>query len=486
MPLAGSDEDIRQFIAGLLPHELTDFLETFSPEGIGTLQEIMPRPVDLDDMTAPRPTYPWQQPPDGDWYGWAITGGRGIGKTLGAAAWCDLEAQHFPGIRLGIIAPTKPDARATCVEGETGLLAVNPQITFNRSNLEGAWPNGSQFRCFGAYTNEDRQRLRGPQWHRAWLEEFAAWRQLDEHPRDDDPDAWQHITFALRLGARQRFVLTSTPKRRRRYREVIRRADVVVTRATTYEAHGLDPTYRNRLLEEYEGTRLGAQELLGEEIDDVAGALWTTVGIEQHRVQSHPPLGRIRVGVDPAGSSTSGTVGIVAVGVSGQRWPHPVTGRPVRHAYVLADASLSGPPEVWARAAIDLAHDLQADEIIAETNYGGEMVESTIRAVDSTVPVKVVHASRGKKVRAEPVAAVASQGLLHHVGNHPLLEDELTTWVEEQANWSPNRLDALVWAITPALDQLGGRGDASVSAPKGDQASAPSGLTAQTRRTIER
>jgi phage terminase large subunit-like protein len=203
-------------------------------------------------------------------------------------------------------------------------------------------------------------------------------------------------------------------------------------------------------------------------------------------VQAHPPLSRILVGVDPAGSSTSGTVGIVAVGLSAQRWPHPITGRPVRHGYVLADASLGGPPEVWARATIDLAHDLQADEIVAEVNYGGEMVESTIRAVDSTVPVRVVHASRGKKIRAEPVAAVASQGLLHHVGDLPLLEEEQTTWVEEQATWSPNRLDALVWAVTPALDQMGGRGEASVSVPTGSQSSVQSGRTAQTRRSIER
>lgn len=485
MPATTVDEAIREFVSSLPPHELAEFLDACSPEDLEALEEIMPRGAD-EESAAPHPSYPWQQPPAGDWWGWAITGGRGIGKTLGAAAWCDLEAQHFPGIRLGIIAPTKPDARATCVEGETGLLAVNPSITFNRSNLEGAWTNGSQFRCFGAYTNEDRQRLRGPQWHRAWLEEFAAWRQLDEHPRDDDPDAWQHVTFALRLGDRQRFVMTSTPKRRKRYREVIRRADVAVTSGTTYEAHGLASSYRDRLLEMYEGTQLGRQELLGEELDDVEGALWTTAAINRDRVQAHPPLSKIRIGVDPAGSSTSGTVGIVVTGLSAQRWPHPITGRPVRHGYVLADASLRGPPEVWARAAIDLAHDLEADEIVAEVNYGGEMVESVIRSVDSTVPVKVVHASRGKKIRAEPVAAVASQGLLHHVGDHPLLEEEQTTWVEERATWSPNRLDALVWSVTPGLDQMGGRGEASVSAPTGSQSGVQSGRTAQTRRSIER
>ena len=482
----GTDDQIRRFIGSLNGAELAELLDGCSHDELEALAEILPR-LDADDRRgAPRPSYPWQQPPAGDWWGWAITGGRGIGKTLGAASWCDLEAQHFPGIRFGIIAPTKPDARATCVEGETGLLAVNPEINFNRSNLEGAWPNGSQFRCFGAYTNEDRQRLRGPQWHRAWLEEFAAWRQLDEHPRDDDPDAWQHVTFALRLGERQRFVMTSTPKRRKRYREVVRRRDVAVTRGTTYEAHGLAQGFRNRLLEMYEGTRLGQQELLGEELDDVEGALWTTAGINRDRVQAHPPLAKIRIGVDPAGSSTSGVVGIVAAGLSAQRWPHPSTGRPVRHGYVLADASLSGPPEVWARAAIDLAHDLQADEIVAETNYGGEMVASTIRAVDSTVPVRVVTASRGKKVRAEPVAAVASQGLLHHVGDLPLLEEEQTTYVEEYATWSPNRLDALVWAVTPGLDQMGGRGDPQVSSPTGSRSDVQTGKTPQTRRQIER
>lgn len=477
---------MRAILADLPTDELAAFLDTLTE---GERQALLPMLSPDDDVTfgkPPEPSYPWQSPPPGDWFGWAIVGGRGIGKTLGAASWLDLEAQHYPGIRIGIVAPTKPDARATCIEGETGLLAVNPDVRFNRGNLEGRWTNGSQFRCFGAYTPEDRERLRGPQFHRTWLEEFAAWRQLDETPREDSPDAWQHITFGLRLGSRPRFVMTSTPKRRKRYREVIRRDDVVVTRGTTYEATGLSSVFRDRLLEMYEGTRLGQQELLGEELDDVEGALWTTAAIDRDRVEAHPPLSRIRVGVDPAGSSTSGTVGIVAVGLSAQRFPHPVTGRPVRHGYVLADASLGGPPEVWARAAIDLAHDLEADEIIAEVNYGGEMVSGTIRAVDSTVPVKVVHASRGKKVRAEPVAAVASQGLLHHVGHHPLLEEEQTTWVEEHATWSPNRLDALVWAVTPGLDQMGGRGDASVAAPTGSQGEVRSGRMAQTRRTIER
>ena len=426
--------------------------------------------------------YPWQEIPEGDWYGWAIVGGRGIGKTLGGANWLDQEAQHFPGIRLAIVAPTKPDARATCIEGETGLLAVNPRAHFNRGRLELTWPNGSQARCFGAYTPEDRERLRGPQFHRAWLEEFASWRQLDEEPRADNPDAWQHVTMGLRLGSRPRFYMSSTPKRRRRFREVVAREDVVVTRGTTYEATGLAEEVRARLIEMYEGTRLGRQELLGEMLDDVEGAMWAEAQLERDRVQAPPPLAKITVGVDPSGSSSSGTTGIVAVGVSDQRWPHPRTERPVRHMYVLEDASVSGPPEVWASAAIELAHGLGAERIVAEPNFGGEMVESVLRQVDAAAPIRMVHSSRGKAVRAQPVAALSAQGLLHLVGSQPQLEDQLTGWVEGQTPWSPDRLDAMVFAATDLLDHVRGRG--KVSTPQGQLRAVAGGQIAQSRRRL--
>ena len=426
--------------------------------------------------------YPWQVIPDGAWYGWAMVGGRGIGKTLGGANWLDQEAQHHPGIRIGIIAPTKPDARATCVEGETGVLAINPRVHFNRGRLELTWPNGSQARCFGAYTPEDRERLRGPQFHRAWLEEFASWRQLDEEPRADNPDAWQHVTMGLRLGSQPRFYLSSTPKRRRRFREVIAREDVVVTRGTTYEAHGLAEEVRARLIEMYEGTRLGRQELSGEMLEDVEGAMWAEAQLERDRVQAAPALAKVTVGVDPSGSSSSGTTGIVAVGVSEQRWAHPRTGRPVRHLYVLEDASVSGPPEAWAAAAIELANGLGAERIVAEPNFGGEMVESTLRQVDASAPIKMVHSSRGKSVRAQPIAALSAQGLLHLVGSQPRLEDQLTGWVEGQTPWSPDRLDAMVFAATDLLDHVRGRG--AVHAPTGQLRAVAGGQTAQSRRRL--
>lgn len=426
--------------------------------------------------------YPWQEIPGGEWYGWAIVGGRGIGKTLGGANWLDQEAQHFPGIRMGIVAPTKPDARATCVEGETGILAVNPRVHFNRGRLELTWPNGSQARCFGAYTPEDRERLRGPQFHRAWLEEFASWRQLDEEPRADNPDSWQHVTMGLRLGTRPRFYMSSTPKRRRRFREVVAREDVVVTRGTTYEAHGLAEEVRARLIEMYEGTRLGRQELLGEMLEDVEGALFAEAELERDRVQAAPELAKITVGVDPSGSSSSGTTGIYAVGVSEQRWPHPRTGRPVRHLYGLVDASVSGPPETWATAAIELARGLGAERIVAEPNFGGEMVESVLRQVDAAAPIKMVHSSRGKTVRAQPIAALSTQGLFHLVGRQPQLEDQLTGWVEGQTPWSPDRLDAMVFAATDLLDHVRGRG--RVSAPQGQLTAIAGGRTATSRRRL--
>lgn len=428
--------------------------------------------------------YPWQLPPEGDWFGWAIVGGRGIGKTLGGATWVDKEARKTPGLRIGIIAPTRPDASWTCVEGETGLLAVNPALRFNRSRLEVKWANGSTARLFGAYTPEDRERLRGPQFHRVWLEEFAAWRQLDEYPREDSPDAWQHVTMGLRLGDRPQFFLSSTPKRRRRFREVMARKDVRVTRASTYDAAGLPEVVRARLIEMYEGTRLGRQELYGEMLDDVEGALWSEGEIVEHRVDTPPKLAHVIVGVDPSGSSKSGTTGIVAVGVSELRWPHPRTGRPVRHLYVLEDRSIQGPPEVWAAAAVDLYRDHQADRIVAEPNYGGEMVQSVLRQVDVSVPVRMVTSSKGKRLRAEPIAALSAQGLLHLVGSHPQLEDQMTGWVEGQTPWSPDRLDAMVFAATELLDHVRGRG--AIHTPTGSLDTIPTGRTAQSRSRITR
>ena len=453
--------------------------EMTADEVLALLEEIPEGPLESGGVRA---TYPWQVPPDGDWFGWAIVGGRGIGKTAGAASWINSEAVSRPGIRVAIIAPTRPDASYTCVEGETGLLAVNRSIDFNRSRLELRWPNGSSARLFGAYTPEDRERLRGPQYHLAWLEEFAAWRQLDEHPREDSPDLWQHMTMGLRLGERPRFILTSTPKRRKRFRDVLAREDVVVTRASTYDATGLPEVVRQRLVEMYEGTRLGRQELLGETLDDVEGALWTEAEIEQNRVGEHPSLQSVIVGVDPAGSSQSGTVGIVAVGVSEQRWPHPRTGRPVPHLYVLADVSTSGSPEEWAGRAVDLFYEVKADRIVAEPNFGGEMVQAVLRQVDVSVPVKMVHSAKGKKLRAEPVAALSAQGLVHLVGNMPRLEDELTGWVEGRTPWSPDRLDAMVFAATELLPYVrGNRG--GIHTPT---ASPVTGRTPQSRARISR
>lgn len=436
----------------------------------------------MEELQASSPLYPWQEPPAGDWFGWAIIGGRGIGKTLGGANWINQEATANPGIRVGIIAPTRPDASAVCVEGETGLLKVNPAIEFNRSRLELRWPNGSTARLFGAYTPEDRERLRGPQFHRVWMEEFAAWRQLDEHPRDDYPDLWQHVTMGLRLGERPKFYLSSTPKRRRRFREVIDRKDVVVTRASTYDAYGLPETVRARLLEMYEGTRLGKQELLGEVLEDVEGALWTPEEIDPHRVDEPPKLASVIVGVDPAGSAKSGTVGIVAVGVGEQRVPHPRTGRLIRHLYVLEDASMSGSPERWAAAAVDLYERWKADRIVAEPNFGGDMVEAVLRSVDVSVPIRMVHSSRGKRLRAEPIASLSAQGLLHLVGRLPLLEEEMTGWVDGYTPWSPDRLDAMVFAATELLDHVKGRG--AIITP--GSISPAFGSTAQSRARISR
>jgi phage terminase large subunit-like protein len=376
-------------------------------------------------------------PPDGDWLYWLLMAGRGTGKTDAGAHYVDTFARHYPNSRIGIIAPTTGDARSLCVEGETGLLTANPSIQFNRSWGELRWPNGSRAQLFGAYAPDDAERLRGPQHHLVWCDEFASWRQAKQ--------CWDMMRLGLRLGARPRVVITTTPRPRPKLLELLKDPRTVLTTAHTDDNPHLHPDVRAELYAQYAGTRLGRQELAAEILTDVPGALWTRDRLEENRVTEVPVLLRIVVAVDPSGGSTEGhaEVGIVAAGKGADA-----------HGYVLRDVSERLAPERWARRAVQLYHELKADRIIAEKNYGGDMVEYTIRTIDPNVPVKLVNASRGKQLRAEPVSALDEQGKIHHVGMLPELEDQMCSWVPDSGDPSPDRLDARVWAITELM--LGG------------------------------
>lgn len=389
---------------------------------------------------------PEQLPPGGDWLVWAFIAGRGAGKTRSAAEWVQERAEQHPGCRIALVGRTPADVRDVMIEGESGLISVAPadaKPVYQSTKRRVTWPNGS---TAVAYSAEVPAQLRGPQHHYAWCDEPSSW---TDAPKGDALDtAWNNLMLGLRLGQSPRAVFTTTPKPNALIRTVLDRASTVVTRGSTYDnLANLAPTFRDAVLATYEGTRIGRQELLGELLEDVEGALWTLALIEAGRVTQVPDMARIVVAVDPSGGSgpNNDEQGIVVAGLG-------VDGE----LYVLADRSCKLSPHGWASRAIAAYREFSADRVVAEKNFGGEMVESTIRQVDANVPVEVISASRGKAQRAEPVAALYEHtpARVHHVGALPQLEDQMTTWTPLDGT-SPDRLDALVWALTNLTDGLG-------------------------------
>lgn len=376
---------------------------------------------------------PEQLAPEGDWNVWLILAGRGWGKTRTGAEWIKSQALANPGTRWAIVAPTFADARDTCVEGDSGILSCLPSDSvsnWNRSMGELALTNGSRIKCFSA---DQPDRLRGPQHHGAWCDELAAWRY---------PDAWDQLMFGLRLGTHPQTVVTTTPKPTRLVRELVEREGVSITRGNTFDnAANLAPAALAELRARYEGTRLGRQELYAELLTDVEGALWTYDLLEANRVSEAPELVRVVVAIDPAVTSgeDSDETGIVVAGVGTDG-----------HAYIVSDLSGRFSPDTWATRACSALQQHEGDRIIAEVNNGGDLVERTVRTVWPRAPYRAVRASRGKQTRAEPVAALYEQGRVHHVGMFPELEDQLTTWTPDSGK-SPDRLDALVWALTELM-----------------------------------
>jgi phage terminase large subunit-like protein len=371
-----------------------------------------------------------QRLPSAPFFNWVLLGGRGFGKTRTGAE----TVRHWVKSNryVNLIGATADDARDIMIEGESGILAICPpkeRPQYIPSKRQLAWPNGAISLIF---TADEPERLRGKQHYKIWADELAAWRY---------PEAWEQTMLGLRLGNLPQGVVTTTPRPTKLVIELLADKRNIITVGTTYENRpNLAPGFFEYVISKYEGTRLGRQELNAELLTDNPGALWKRETIDASRVLAAPPLDYVVVAVDPSATSGGDEAGIITAGRTGQDY------------YTLADDSLRGSPQEWASAAVTAYHRARANCIVAESNQGGEMVTAVIKQVDPSVPVKLVHASRGKATRAEPVAAIAEQGRDHHVGVFAALEDELCMWQPGDA--SPNRLDAKVWALTELMGAL--------------------------------
>jgi predicted phage terminase large subunit-like protein len=394
----------------------------------------------LPNDTAQTILYDWdgwardeQKPPSGDWFVWLLRSGRGFGKTRTGSE----TVRHYVGQgyrRIALVGQTKADVRDTMVEvGESALLNVCPPTDrpeYQPSKRRVVWPNGAMAIL---YSGDEPDQLRGPQHDLAWVDELAKFKYPQE--------TWDNLMLGLRVGPDPRVVVTTTPRPIPLLKHLIEQPSTVDVQRPTYDnVANLHPRYVQQVIEPMRGTRLGRQEIEGEILTDTPGALWTYERIDKGRVHdlAENALVRVVVAIDPAMTATDGSdeTGIMMAGL----------GRDGDY-YVLRDASLKASPHGWASMAVGLYHQHKADRIIGETNNGGDMVGSTIRAVDASVSYKGVHASRGKYTRAEPVAALYEQGRVHHVGAFAELEDQMCTYVPGDSN-SPDRMDALVWALT--------------------------------------
>ncbi|MFN4010578.1 MAG: DNA-packaging protein [Pannonibacter sp.] len=387
-----------------------------------------------------------QLPPGGDWAVWLMMGGRGAGKTRAGAEWIRARAlghrwtgEAAPAGRIALVGETYQDVREVMIEGVSGILSVHPKAErpqWNPSRRRMEWRNGAVAQAF---SSEDPEALRGPQFDIAWADELAKWRNGEE--------TFDMLQFGLRLGERPRQLVTTTPRAVPLLKRLINMPGTTLTRAATRaNALFLAPGFLERVVARYAGTRLGRQELDGELIEDRPDALWQREQLEACRVASAPEsLVRIVIAIDPPATATkrSDACGLVVAGIGEDGI-----------AYVIADHSLArARPADWAGRAVALWRHYQADCLVAEVNQGGDMVREVIAAADPAVPVKSVRASRGKYARAEPIALIYEQGRVRHVGPMPALEDEMADFGPGglTSGRSPDRLDALVWALSELL-----------------------------------
>lgn len=401
-------------------------------------------------LTRLRNEYAWkvsahehQQEQRGDWTTWLIIGGRGAGKTRAGAEWIRSVVHNggvndnLPKRAVALVAETYADAREVMIDGPSGICAVTPngdRPHYEASRRRLVWPCGAVGYAFSA---EDPDGIRGYQFDAAWSDELCKWRYPEE--------TWSNLQLALRLGERPRQMATTTPRPMALLKRLMAARTTYTTRATSYDnrAH-LSDAFFTEIAALYEGTALGRQELLGEIIDDVPGALWSWDLIEAARIGRAPSLDRVVVAVDPPATSgpQADECGIIVAGAAG------ILGEQV--AFVLADwsaAELS--PRQWAEKTVAAYHEFGADRIVVELNQGGDMAKAVIAQVDPAAPVAGVYATRGKRLRAEPVAALYERGRVRHAGAFPKLEDQMASYVGGGA--SPDRLDALVWALTDLM-----------------------------------
>ena len=387
---------------------------------------------------------PEQLPPQGNWWTiWLYLGGRGAGKTRSGAEDIRAYAESVPGCRIGLIGPTAADVRDVMVEGDSGLLAIAPNSnrpSYEPSKRRLTWPNGSLATMYSA---EEADRLRGPQHHKLWFDELAAFKNAQ--------DVWDMATFGLRLGKRPRVTITTTPRPIALIKSLVKRLgeDVAISRGRTADnAENLAPTFLNSIVGRYRGTRLGRQELDAEILDDVPGTLWTRAMIDKARAPVLlPRMARIVVAIDPSGARNADDTAADVIGMV-------VAGRDADgRGYVLADRSARLSPAEWGKRAIDAYKEFSADRIVAERNFGGAMVEHVLRSIDKSVSYSELTASRGKVQRAEPVAALYEQGRVSHIGDLGPLEDQLCEMTGNgfAGGGSPDRADALVWALSELL-----------------------------------
>lgn len=398
---------------------------------------------------------PHQVAPEGAWRTWVIMGGRGAGKTRAGAEWVRAQVEGAgpddPGAakRIALVGETLDQVREVMIFGDSGILQVTPpdrRPEWEAGRRRLVWPNGAIAQVYSAH---DPDSLRGPQFDAAWVDELAKWKKAEE--------AWDMLQFALRLGDNPRQVVTTTPQNVSVLKAILKNPSTVCTHAPTDANRAyLAASFLEEVQRRYGGTRLGKQELEGLLIEDLEGALWNQALLERARAGVLPAFNRVVVAVDPPVTGTAGSdeCGIVVVGA--------VTEGPPQNwrAYVIEDATVQGvSPDAWARTALAAMARHKGDRLVAEVNQGGDMVKSVIRAIDAIAPVRTVHASHSKQTRAEPVAALYEQGRVFHVRGLAALEDQMVKMTTQgfQGRGSPDRVDALVWALTDLIVEPAGR-----------------------------
>ncbi len=418
-----------------------------------TLDQRLNLKTDLTEEEAAVLLYEWQRwarpsqlAPDGEWDGWLILAGRGFGKTRMGAEFVRQEVESGRSKRIGLVGETSADGKDVMVNGESGIIAASPpwfKPEFTASSSSGRpklkWPNGAIATLYDA---REPEQLRGPQHDLIWFDELAKYRYAEQ--------VFDQAMFGLRLGPLPRWVATTTPRPSKLVKMLLLQKGVRITRGKSDDnLSNLSPSYQRNVIDRYRGTRLGRQELDAEILEDVPGALWSRRSLDECRVQECPALQRIVVAVDPAISNgeASNENGIVVAGTAADS-----------QAYVIEDWSLRGSPDEWARKAVAAYRKHEADCIVAEANQGGDMVAAIIKSV-ADIPVKLVKATRGKYVRAEPISALYEQGRVHHVGAFVDLEDQMISFTPERASdrsdgYSPDRVDALVWCMTELFPDI--------------------------------